>query len=82
MTDISNDKQTSVDSKYDNEHTDTHNDNNVITNSDNYDGHIYLDKVMWRTVKDITNSNKQQPPRLILIGNKMTTSLKKNLQPC
>ena len=38
---------------------------------------LYNDKLMWRTVADLTNKSKQKPPRLILCDNTITTSLKK-----
>ena len=42
---------------------------------DKNSGQNYSVKQMWRTVKELTNNCKQQPPRLILIGNQMNTSL-------
>ena len=32
---------------------------------------------MWRTVKDMKLSNKQVPPRMLFINDKVTTSLRK-----
>ena len=33
-------------------------------------------KTMWRTVKTLTNNNKQTPPRLLTHKDKVITSLK------
>ena len=50
-------------------------DDNNISSGHNND--IYSDRVMWRTVKDMTHKNKQVPPRRIIINGSITTSLKK-----
>ena len=62
-----NDNMTQTNDKNDND--------NTKNDSDKQDK--YSDRQMWRTVKDITNNKKQKLPRLIMINNKLTTSLKK-----
>ena len=52
----------------------TDKDNND-TQNDIFDNNKYCDRQMWKTVKDMTNTNTQKPPTLILIYNKLTTSL-------
>ena len=42
----------------------------------------YSDKKMWRCVRELTNSNKQQPPRLLKINGVFTTSLRKITNEC
>ena len=37
---------------------------------------------MWRCVRELTNSNKQQPPRLLKINGVFTTSLRKITNEC
>ena len=39
--------------------------------------HNYSDKKMWKTVKDLTNTNKNQPPRLISYKDEIVTSIKR-----
>ena len=67
---------TQTDIQTDTQHYDTHNDNLTY---DTINRHSYSDKIMWRTFKELTNNCKQQPPRLILIGNQLTTSIKKHM---
>ena len=43
----------------------------------NTDNNTYSDRMMWLIAKDITLSNKQVPPRILLINGRVTTSLKK-----
>ena len=38
---------------------------------------VYSDRKMWGTVKDLTNSSKQVPPRSLSVDGHMVTSLKK-----
>ena len=38
---------------------------------------IYSDRKMWGTVKELTNSSKQVPPRSLSVDGHMVTSLKK-----
>ena len=49
----------------------------IIPKVDKNSGQYYSDKVMRRAVKELINNCKQQPPRLIWVGNQLTTSLKK-----
>ena len=37
----------------------------------------YSDKKMWGTVKELTNSSKQTPPRSLSVDGQMVTSLRK-----
>ena len=55
--------------------TDNPTDNDNYTNMDN--NNKYSDRQMWKTVKDKINNNRQTPPRLLLIDNKLTRSLTK-----
>ena len=42
------------------------------------DSNIGTDKTMWKTVKNLTGTNKNQPPRMIVHNNEKVTSIKKN----
>ena len=52
-------------------------DNTDSNYSDNINNDKFSDRQMWKTIKDLTDNNRQKPPRHILINNKMTTSLNK-----
>ena len=49
---------------------------NDIADNDFDNDYIYNDKQMWQTVKNMTNTKKQSPPRLIKYKNKVITKLK------
>ena len=49
----------------------------MIPNDSQENSTKYYDRLRWKTIKDITDTKRQKPPRLILIDNKMTTSLSK-----
>ena len=46
--------------------------NNIESNENDY----ISDKIMWKNVKNITDINKQTPPRVLSDGGKVITSLK------
>ena len=48
-------------------------DKQTETNKNTYN----TDKQMWSAVKTLTNTNKNQPPRLIISNGEKVTSLKK-----
>ena len=52
-----------------------------IKKNDNGDENRYHNdtqsKIMWETFKNLTNSRKQVPPRVILYNGNMVTSIKK-----
>ena len=53
-----------------------------INQNDNGDEEKYQNevrsKIMWGTFKNLTNTNKQVPPRVILHNGNLVTSIKKN----
>ena len=52
-------------------------DDDGILNDDNYSN-----KKMWRSVKELSNNYKQQPPRMLNVKGKFTTSLRKICNEC
>ena len=50
---------------------------NINKNNKNFDEKISNDKTMWKTVKNLTNNNKQVPPRVISFDGQLIASLKK-----
>ena len=62
----------------------TETDNIIDNNDDTYDKdddiiikpELNNNRTMWNTVKNLSNSNKKQPPRIIRFANKIITSIR------